>query len=70
MSATTKSGQIDGEVALQLDANGDFHRLLTLRGLDSVLSIDALDDAERYLTAPGSLPAKINSRAGRTMTTR
>jgi aspartate carbamoyltransferase catalytic subunit len=67
MSATTKSRPLDDEAALQLDANGNLRHLLTLKGLDKALLIDILDDAERYLTAPGSLPARSKSLAGRTV---
>jgi len=67
MSATSKSRPIDDEAALQLDANGNLRHLLTLKGLDKRLLIDILDDAERYLTAPGSLPVRSKSLAGRTV---
>ena len=67
MSATTKSRQSDDEAALQLDAKGNLRHLLTLKGLDKALLIDILDDAERYLTAPGSLPVRSKSLAGRTI---
>ena len=57
----------DDEAALQLDANGNLRHLLTLKGLDKALLTDILDDAEGYLTAPGELPARSRSLAGRTV---
>ena len=57
----------DDEAALQLDTDGNLRHLLTLKGLDKKLLIDILDDAERYLTAPGSLPVRSKSLAGRTV---
>jgi len=67
MSATTNLRPIDDEAALQLDDKGNLRHLLTLKGLDKALLIDILDDAERYLTAPGSPPARSKSLAGRTV---
>ncbi|MGI9235592.1 MAG: aspartate carbamoyltransferase catalytic subunit [Woeseiaceae bacterium] len=55
------------EAALQLDASGDLRHLLTLKGLDKALLTEILDDAEHYLTAPGSLPARSRSLVGRTV---
>lgn len=55
------------ESALQLDARGRLRHLLTLKGLDRALLVDILDEAERYITAPGSLPARSRSLAGRTV---
>ena len=63
----TDSIDVDDEAALQLDAKGDLRHLLTLKGLDKSLLIDILDDAERYLTVPGSLPARSQSLVGRTV---
>lgn len=62
----TPTTQID-EAALQLGASGDLRHLLTLKGLDKALLTEILDDAERYLTAPGSMPARSRSLAGRTV---
>ena len=67
MSATTKLRPIDDEAALQLDDKGNLRHLLTLKGLDKALLIDILDEAERYLTAPGSPPARSKSLVGRTV---
>lgn len=66
MSANTSTNPND-EAALQLDANGNLRHLLTLKGLDKNLLIDILDDAEQYLTEPGSLPARSRSLTGRTV---
>ena len=63
----TSTPSAKDEAALQLDAKGNLRHLLTLKGLDRALLIDMLDDAERYLTAPGSLPARSDSLAGRTV---
>lgn len=58
---------IQDEAALQLDGDGNLRHLLTLKGLDKDLLIDILDDAEGYLTEPGSLPARSDLLAGRTV---
>ena len=55
------------EAALQLDEKGNLRHLLTLKGIDKALLVDMLDDAERYLTTPGSLPARSRSLEGRTV---
>ncbi|MDH3616684.1 MAG: aspartate carbamoyltransferase catalytic subunit [Gammaproteobacteria bacterium] len=67
MSATDETERPGDEAALQLDADGNLRHLLTLKGLDKALLSDILDDAERYLTAPGSLAARSQSLAGRTV---
>ena len=67
MNAADPNEFLDDEAALQLDANGNLRHLLTLKGLDKALLIDILDDAEAYLTAPGDLPARSQSLAGRTV---
>ena len=67
MSANAKPKSGKDEAALQLDASGNLRHLLTLKGLDEALLIDILDDAERYLTRPGNLPARSRSLAGRTI---
>jgi len=55
------------EADLQLDDNGNLRHLLTLKGLNKTLLVDILDDAERYLTEPGALPARSQSLVGRTV---
>ncbi|MEJ2297694.1 MAG: aspartate carbamoyltransferase catalytic subunit [Woeseiaceae bacterium] len=55
------------EAALQIDTNGNLCHLLTLKGLDKALLVDILDDAERFLTPPGDLPARSRSLQGRTV---
>lgn len=67
MTPTDATGNLDNEATLQLDANGKLRHLLTLKGLDKALLIDILDDAESYLTNPGSLPARSQCLAGRTI---
>jgi aspartate carbamoyltransferase catalytic subunit len=67
MNATVPKENQETEAALQLDAEGKLRHLLTLKGLDKSMLIDILDDAERYLTAPGSLPARSKSLVGRTV---
>lgn len=67
MSANRKSTKANDEAALQLDASGNLRHLLTLKGLDKALLTEILDDAERYITAPGSLPARSRSLVGRTV---
>lgn len=67
MRATAKPIRDATEATLQLDAKGNLRHLLTLKGLDKALLIDILDDAEGYLTKPGSQPARSRSLAGRTV---
>jgi len=67
MNAADPKEVRDDEAALQLDANGNLRHLLTLKGLDKALLTNILDDAEGYLTAPGELPARSRSLAGRTV---
>ena len=67
MNAADPKDILDDEAALQLDTNGNLRHLLTLKGLDKALLTDILDDAEGYLTAPGDLPARSQSLAGRTV---
>ena len=67
MNAVEPTDKLEDEASLQLDAQGNLRHLLTLKGLDRGLLVDILDDAENYLTAPGSLPARSRSLAGRTV---
>ncbi len=67
MNAVEPTDNRADEAALQLDANGNLRHLLTLKGLDRSLLTDILDDAERYVTEPGSLPARSSALAGRTI---
>jgi aspartate carbamoyltransferase catalytic subunit len=67
MNATELRENLEDEATLQLDARGNLRHLLTLKGLDKTLLTDILDDAERYLTPDGSLPARSQSLAGRTI---
>ncbi|MDX1516751.1 MAG: aspartate carbamoyltransferase catalytic subunit [Woeseiaceae bacterium] len=59
--------QDSDEASLQLNADGSLRHLLTLRGLDKSLLVALLDDAERYLRPEGSLPARSDVLAGRTV---
>ena len=67
MNAEATSDKSDDEAALQLDAAGNLHHLLTLKGLDADLLTAILDDAEKFLTAPGQLPARSDILSGRTV---
>ena len=55
------------DTKLQFDQNGSLRHLLSLKGLDASLLSELLDDADRFLTAPGDLPARNESLAGRTI---
>ncbi len=55
------------DTKLQFDKNGNLRHLLSLNGIDATLLTELLDDAEAYLTAPGTLPARSQSLAGRTI---
>jgi len=55
------------DVKLQFDENGNLRHLLSLKDIDATLLTELLDDAEGYLTAPGALPARSQSLAGRTI---
>ena len=57
----------DNVANLQLDANGKLRHLLTLKGLSRDLLIGLLDDAQRFVTAPGEPTARRQSLAGRTV---
>jgi aspartate carbamoyltransferase catalytic subunit len=67
MNAIETSEKLDDEAALQLDADGNLHHLLTLKGLQADLLNQILDDAESFLTAPGEPPARSQSLSGRTI---
>jgi aspartate carbamoyltransferase catalytic subunit len=55
------------DTQLQFDENGNLRHLLSLQGLDASLLTNLLDEAEGFLTAPGELPARSHSLAGRTI---
>jgi aspartate carbamoyltransferase catalytic subunit len=55
------------DATLQFDENGNLRHLLSLKGINATLLTDLLDAAESYLTAPGALPARSQSLAGRTI---
>ena len=67
MNAADPKQRLEDQASLQLDENGNLRHLLTLQDLDKTLLLDILDDAERYLTEPGSLPAHSRALAGRTV---
>lgn len=55
------------DTTLQFDDNGNLRHLLSLKDLDASLLTEILDEAEGYLTTPGSLPARNQALAGRTV---
>jgi aspartate carbamoyltransferase catalytic subunit len=55
------------DTKLQFDENGNLRHLLSLKGISADLLTALLDEAEEYLTAPGALPARSQSLAGRTV---
>ena len=67
MNTIESRTELEDESSLQLDANGRLRHLLTLKGLDKGLLTDILDDAEAFLTPAGSLPARSQALAGRTV---
>jgi aspartate carbamoyltransferase catalytic subunit len=67
MNSGDPAENLEDEATLQLDSNGDLRHLLTLKGLDKATLVHLLDEAERFRTAPGSLPARAGSLAGRTV---
>ena len=67
MNAAKPEPLREDQATLQIDENGNLRHLLTLQGLDKGLLLDILDDAETYLTEPGSLPAHSQALAGRTV---
>ena len=67
MNVVESQDALQNEAALQLDANGNLRHLLTLKGLDKRMLVDILDDAERFLTEPGKIPARSQSLAGRSV---
>ena len=67
MNAADPRQLLEDQASLQLDENGNLRHLLTLQDLDKALLLDILDDAEQYLTEPGSLPAHSQALAGRTV---
>jgi len=67
MHATETYPATDDQASLQLNADGSLRHLLTLEGLDKALLVDLLDDAVQFLRPAGSLPARSQSLAGRTI---
>ncbi len=67
MNAAEPDQIFEDEARLQLNDDGRLRHLLTLKGLDKPLLVDILDDAERYLTPTGKLPARSAALAGRTV---
>ncbi|MDJ0748318.1 MAG: aspartate carbamoyltransferase catalytic subunit [Woeseiaceae bacterium] len=67
MNSVEPIERLTDEASLQLDERGRLCHLLTLKGLGRPLMTEILDDAENYLTAPGDLPARSQSMAGRTV---
>jgi len=67
MNAPDPINTRDSDATLQFDKNGNLRHLLTIEGIDKVLLCELLDEAEQYRTAPGALPARKPSLAGRTI---
>jgi len=67
MHATETFPASNDQASLQLNADGSLRHLLTLEGLDKALLIDLLDDAVRFLSPMGDLPARNHSLVGRTV---
>ena len=67
MNAAEPRQTLEDQATLQIDENGNLRHLLTLQGLAKSLLLEILDDAETYLTEPGSLPAHSQALAGRTV---
>lgn len=67
MQATEAFPSTDDEAGLQLNAAGGLRHLLTLKGVEKKLLVELLDDAERFVTPPGSTPARSRILAGRTI---
>ena len=65
--ATPEPVNTDEQRDIQMTPDGGLRHLLTLSGLPSTLLTDILDDAERYLAAPGELPVRSRALAGRTV---
>ena len=65
MNAADPTEILPDEADLQTDARGNLRHLLTLKGLGRDLTTAILDDAERYLAAPGEPPARSRALAGR-----
>ena len=67
MNAANPETARDDQASLQVDENGNLRHLLTLQGLEKSLLLNILDDAEQYLTEPGSMPAHSKALAGLTV---
>ena len=52
---------------LQFDNKGNLRHFLSLKGIGEELLTQLLEDAERYLTLPGSIAMRSKSLAGRTI---
>ena len=52
---------------LQFDDKGNLRHFLSLKGIGEELLTQLLEDAERYLTLPGSMSVRSESLAGRTI---
>jgi aspartate carbamoyltransferase catalytic subunit len=67
MNAAEPDQIFEDDARLQLHDDGSLRHLLTLKGLDRSMLVDILDDAERYIRPTGSLPARSDALAGRTV---
>jgi aspartate carbamoyltransferase catalytic subunit len=67
MNAAEPDQILEDEASLQLNDDGSLRHLLTLKGLDRDMLVGILDDAEGFITAADSLPARSDALAGRTV---
>ena len=67
MTGAESTDRLEDEATLQLDSHGNLRHMLTLKGLEKELLVEILDDSENYLTPAGSMPARSQSLAGRTV---
>jgi len=67
MQSPEKFETFDDAASLQLDAAGGLRHLLTLKGLDRNILSELLDEAQEFVSAPGSDTKGSNSLVGRTV---
>lgn len=58
---------LDDETSLQLNADGELRHLLTLKGLERPMLTALLDEAQHFVSPPGSEAIRSRSLAGRTV---
>lgn len=67
MTSTDSFQPLHDDASLQLLPDGRLRHLLTLEGLGAELLTELLDEAQAFVSPVGSLPARRNSLAGRTV---